>query len=57
MRPLSVGVDCVLTLLLCSDVGIQDLENGWCFLENIADPSNPASRCYEDTQWSEVDGR
>ena len=34
--------------------GTQD---GWCFLENIADPSNPASRCYEDTQWSEVDGR
>ena len=39
------------------DVGIQDLEFGWCFLENILDPQNPTKGCYEDVQWSEVDGR
>jgi len=39
------------------DVGIQDLEFGWCFLENIRDPQNPSEGCYEDVQWSEVDGR
>ena len=39
------------------DVGIQDLEFGWCFLENIRDPLNPTEACYEDVQWSEVDGR
>ena len=39
------------------DVGIQDLEFGWCFLENIIDPNNPTQGCYEDVQWSEVDGR
>ena len=39
------------------DVGIQDLEFGWCFLENIRDPLNPSVGCYEDATWSEVDGR
>ena len=24
----------------------------WCFLENVRDPSNPASGCYVDTTWS-----
>ena len=40
-----------------SDVGISDLEFGWCFLENIVDPQNPTNDCYEDVAWSEVDGR
>jgi len=39
------------------DVGISDLEFGWCFLENIVDPENPTTDCYDDVQWSEVDGR
>ena len=40
-----------------SDAPLQELENGWCFLENVVDPTNPTRDCYEDTQWSEVDGR
>jgi len=39
------------------EVGIEDLEYGWCFLENIVDPANPQNGCHEDVQWSEVDGR
>jgi len=39
------------------DIGLQELEFGWCFLENIQDPHNPTLGCYEDVQWSEVDGR
>ena len=27
------------------------------FLENILDPNNATRGCYEDVQWSEVDGR
>ena len=42
---------------LFSDAPVEDLEYGWCFLENVEDPTNPAINCYEDTQWSEVDGR
>jgi len=34
-----------------------DLEAGYCFLENIQDPANPTSNCYDDASWSEADGR
>jgi len=30
---------------------------GWCFLENIKNPGNGTQNCFEDTQWSVVDGR
>ena len=40
-----------------SDVGISDLEQGYCFLENILDFTQPERNCYEDVAWSEVDGR
>jgi len=30
---------------------------GWCFLENIQNPGNGTQNCFEDTQWSVVDGR
>ena len=46
-----------LTYSCSSEVGIEDLEYGWCFLENIVDPANPQNGCHEDVQWSEVDGR
>merc|ERR550532_670976 len=39
------------------DVGISDLEQGYCFLENILDFTHPERNCYEDVAWSEVDGR
>ena len=26
-------------------------------MENIVDPENPTTDCYDDVQWSEVDGR
>jgi len=40
-----------------ADHGIEELENGWCFLENIQDPQNPVDNCFEDTQFSVADGR
>ena len=45
------------TLCHFSDVGISDLEQGYCFLENILDFNHPEENCYEDVAWSEVDGR
>jgi len=30
---------------------------GWCFLENIKNPSNGTQNCFEDVKWSVVDGR
>ena len=42
---------------LSSDVGIEDLEYGWCFLENVEHPENPTESCYEDVAWSAADGR
>merc|ERR1711976_125381 len=38
------------------DVGISDLEQGYWFLENILDFTQPERNCYEDVAWSEVDG-
>jgi hypothetical protein len=29
----------------------------WCFLENIRDPREPVSGCYQDTTWSAKDAR
>merc|ERR1711892_1437204 len=40
-----------------NDVGIEDLEYGWCFLENVANAENPSDNCYEDVDWSAADGR
>ena len=40
-----------------SDHGVEELENGWCFLENVQDPNNPTGDCFEDTQFSVADGR
>jgi len=40
-----------------AETGIEELENGYCFLENVQDPSNPANNCFDDTTWSESDGR
>ena len=46
-----------LNIFLSSDVGIEDLEYGWCFLENVEHPENPTESCYEDVAWSAADGR
>ena len=35
----------------------DNLEKVWCFLENIRDPTNPQSGCYQDVKWSHRDGR
>ena len=35
----------------------DDHDPVWCFLENVRDPSNPATGCYSDTTWSAKDGR
>jgi len=35
----------------------DNLAKVWCFLENIRDPRNPRSGCYQDVTWSERDGR
>jgi len=40
-----------------NDIGIEDLEYGWCFLENVEHPENPTENCYEDVDWSAADGR
>lgn len=37
-----------------SDDNIDEI---WCFLENIRDPKDPVSGCYEDTTWSPRDAR
>lgn len=30
---------------------------GWCFLANVADPTDPTKDCYEDVIWSATNGR
>jgi len=40
-----------------TDHGVEELQNGWCFLENVQDPNNPTGDCFEDTQFSVADGR
>jgi len=40
-----------------ADHGIDDLEHGWCFLENVQNPKRPTENCYEDTDFSVADGR
>jgi len=40
-----------------NEIGIEDLEYGWCFLENVENPENPTENCYEDVSWSAADGR
>ena len=40
-----------------SDHGIEELQNGWCFLGNVQDPKNPTDNCFEDAQFSVADGR
>jgi len=32
-------------------------EIGYCFLENVQDPSEPSSNCFSDTTYSPADGR
>ncbi|CAB4054633.1 unnamed protein product [Lepeophtheirus salmonis] len=39
------------------DVKKDNIDTVWCFLENIRDPNDPTSGCYEDTTWSPSDGR
>jgi len=44
----------------CTGVPFHPLEHKeefWCFLENVNDPLNPQSKCYEDAKWSFNDGR
>ena len=40
-----------------SEHGIEELQNGWCFLDNVQDPKNPTDNCFEDAQFSVADGR
>jgi len=40
-----------------TDHGVAELENGWCFLDNVQDPTNPTDHCFADTQFSVADGR
>ena len=35
----------------------DNLDKVWGFLENIRDPLDPSSGCYDDVQWSDRDGR
>jgi len=35
----------------------DNLDEVWCFLENIRSPEEPRSGCYSDIQWSAKDGR
>ena len=44
-------------MFLTSEVDTENLKHGWCYLENVVDPSDPQRGCYKDAQWSEVDGR
>lgn len=37
--------------------GFDDFEEGYCFLENVKDPSKPSSNCFSDADWSVADGR
>ena len=30
---------------------------GWCFLENIEDPTDPTKNCFSDALWSHTHGR
>jgi len=40
-----------------ADLGFEEAEEGWCFLDNVQDPKNPTEDCFEDTTWSVVDGK
>eukprot|EP00091_Calanus_sinicus_P016560 TRINITY_DN35991_c0_g1_i1.p1 TRINITY_DN35991_c0_g1~~TRINITY_DN35991_c0_g1_i1.p1 ORF type:complete len:152 (-),score=38.93 TRINITY_DN35991_c0_g1_i1:83-538(-) len=40
-----------------TDHGIEELQNGWCFLDNVQDPKNPTDNCFQDAQFSIADGR
>jgi len=40
-----------------TDHGVEELEHGWCFLDNVQDPSDPTQDCFGDTQFSVADGR
>merc|ERR1712038_1074774 len=40
-----------------ADHGIEELAEGWCFLENLQDPSNPTENCYDDVEFSVADGK
>ena len=31
--------------------------NGWCFLENVQHPEEPACSCFKDATWSTTHGR
>jgi len=33
------------------------LAAGWCFLQNLQDPAEPSKHCYDDVEWSAVEGR
>jgi len=35
---------------------VPEIEDGYCFLENIQDPANPSASCFDDVQWSTSDG-
>jgi len=58
--PVTKGLDgnprggCIKPL---ADHGIEELEEGWCFLENLQDPSNPSENCYDDVEFSVADGK
>jgi hypothetical protein len=58
--PVTKGLDgnprggCIRPL---ADHGIEELEEGWCFLENVQDAANPTQDCYEDTEFSVADGK
>eukprot|EP00096_Caligus_rogercresseyi_P014325 TRINITY_DN681_c0_g1_i1.p1 TRINITY_DN681_c0_g1~~TRINITY_DN681_c0_g1_i1.p1 ORF type:complete len:303 (-),score=60.90 TRINITY_DN681_c0_g1_i1:130-1038(-) len=42
----------------CQSLGNRGFaDNGWCFLDNVMDPSNPSKNCYADAQWSQSHGR
>merc|ERR1712142_649163 len=36
---------------------VEGANHGWCFLENVKNPLNGSENCFEDTNWSAVDGR
>jgi hypothetical protein len=35
----------------------EETTYGWCFLENIEDPTDPTKNCYTDALWSHTHGR
>jgi len=38
-------------------LGDESDSQGWCFLDHVQDPINPAENCFKDTEWSVVDGK